>query len=88
MAHIEIWWKCPGCHRHYDTQREANRCAISHVRPEKWAVSDKYPGKNVACNYRGEKWALREADLSDLIEEREKDLAELAKETGMPKGFF
>lgn len=76
MAHIEIWWSCPGCHLRWTTQREAIKCAVSHVRPERWAVSDRHPGKAVACNYRGEAFALREADLSDFIDERQRELKE------------
>lgn len=76
MAHIEIWWSCPGCHLRWTTQREAVRCAASHVRSERWAVSDRHPGKAVACNYRGEAFALREADLSDFIEDRRRELEE------------
>ena len=74
MAHIETWWRCPGCHRCWDTKREAAKCAASHVRAERWAVSDRHPGKAVACNYRGDAFALREADLSDFIDEREIEL--------------
>lgn len=77
MAHVEIWWKCPGCHRYWQSQGEAAKCAASHVKAERWAVSDRYPGKAVACNYRGEAFALREADLGDLIEDRERDLKAL-----------
>lgn len=73
MAHIEVWWSCPGCHLRWTTQREAVKCAASHVRSERWAVSDRHPGKAVACNYRGEAFALREADLSDFIEERRRE---------------
>ena len=76
MAHIEVWWSCPGCHLRWTTQRDAVKCAASHVRPERWAVSDRHPGKAVACNYRGETFALREADLSDFIEERRRELEE------------
>ena len=76
MAHIEIWWSCPGCHLRWTMQREAVRCAASHVRSERWAVSDRHPGKAVACNYRGEAFALREADLSDFIEDRRRELEE------------
>lgn len=76
MAHIETWWRCPGCYRCWDTQREAAKCAASHVRAERWAVSDRLPGKAVACNYRGDAFALREADLSDFIDERQRELKE------------
>jgi len=67
MAHIEIRWVCPVCRRCWDNKREARACAASHVRKERWAVSDVYPGKAVACNYRGDAFALREADKPDLI---------------------
>lgn len=77
MAHIEVWWPCPCCTRVWTEQREAVKCAASHVRAARFAVSDRYPGKAVACNYRGEAFALREADLGDLIEDRERDLAAL-----------
>lgn len=66
MAHLEVWYRCPGCHGCYSTRVEANQCAISHVRSETWAVSDKYRGKAVACNYRGTEYALREADMPDF----------------------
>lgn len=74
MAHIEVWWRCPSCNQCWDTQGEAAKCAASHVRPERWAVSDRHPGKAVACSYRGEAFALREADLSDFIDERKIEL--------------
>ncbi len=77
MAHLETWWKCPGCHRHWDTRREAEQCAATHVHSEQWAVG-KY--KAVKVSYRGQDWALREADLSDDIEERKRQLAEEGKE--------
>lgn len=67
MAHIETRWVCPVCRCWSFSQKEARACAASHVRSEKWAVSDKYPGKAVACNYRGESYALREADEPDLV---------------------
>ena len=76
MAHIEVWWSCPGCHLRWTTQREAVKCAASHVRSERWAVSNRHLGKAVACNYRGEAFALREADLSDFIDERRRELEE------------
>lgn len=71
MAHLEKLWVCPGCHVKWSTQREANKCAISHVHCEQWAVSDKYRGKAVKCNYRGTEWALREADTPDFPDQPE-----------------
>lgn len=66
MAHIETRWVCPVCRRCFDNQREARACAAAHVREERWAVSDVYPGKEVACNYRGAAFALQEADRPDI----------------------
>lgn len=82
MAHIETWYRCP-CGAHYDTQREANQCAISHVRAEEWAVSHRYKGKAVRIWERrtpgsmgSREWALWEAELSDNAEERKRQLNE------------
>jgi hypothetical protein len=74
MAHVETWWRCPGCHRKHDTQKKAEKCAVTHVHSEQWAVGG--GGKAVLVAYRGLEWALREADLSDFIEERKRQLAE------------
>lgn len=82
MAHIETWYRCP-CGARYDTQRKANRCAVSHVCAEEWAVSHRYKGKAVkiwgrcAPGSKGSReWALQEAELSDNIEERKQQLKE------------
>ena len=80
MAHIEIWYRCPTCRVLYSNQNEAFKCRNSHpVIAEKWAVGK--GGKAVKINefaspdgMYGVNWALREADLSDFIEEREKQL--------------
>lgn len=74
MAHLEERWRCTGCRVTFRTETEARRHVHSHVKKETWAVSDKYPGKEVACNYRGTQWALREADLSDFLPQRKRDL--------------
>lgn len=82
MAHIETWYKCP-CGAHYATQREANQCAISHVRADEFAVSERYQGKAVRVWGRcapgsmgSREWALQEAELSDNTEERKRQLME------------
>ena len=79
MAHLEDRWRCTECRQTFRTLRDANLHALRHIAKEQWAVSDRHPGKEVACNYRGTKWALREADLSDLITERQRELAEEAE---------
>lgn len=80
MAHIETWYRCP-CGAAYDTQREALHCSAAHVRSERWAVGKSGKAvrifENCAPNGRGgENWALREADLSDNVEERRRQLKE------------
>ena len=72
MAHLEARWRCTGCRVTFRTEREARQHVLGHIHKETWAVSDKYPGKEVACNYLGTQWALREADLSDFLSERNK----------------
>ncbi|TCX51954.1 hypothetical protein [Dehalobacter sp. 14DCB1] len=73
MAHIETWYRCPTCNRVWSSQKEAITCRNSHpVKAERWAIGKN--GKAVAVSYRGLDWALREADLSDFIHERAKQL--------------
>lgn len=76
MAHIEIWYRCPLCKRAYDTEREAVICKNKHpITTERWAVGK--GGKAVRVySPREEMWALKEADLSDFIEERKRQLKE------------
>jgi hypothetical protein len=81
MAHIETWWSCR-CGARYGTQKEATSCAISHVRSEQWAVGKGGKAVRISANCApdgmyGVNWALREADLSDLVEERRRQLAEM-----------
>lgn len=81
MAHIETYWRCR-CGARYDTQKEAIRCAISHVRSEQWAVGKGGKAVRIFENHapnsqHGINWALREADLSDFVEERRRQLAEM-----------
>ena len=66
MAHMETWYKCPVCNGTFYSRDEANKCAISHVYSERWAVSHKYPGKAVkVLSYRNEMQALEEAEMKD-----------------------
>ena len=85
MAHIEIWYSCI-CGACYDTQREANLCALSHVKAERWAVGKNRKAVRIFDNWspdsiHGVRGALREADLSDFIEVRKKQLEALQKFT-------
>jgi|GEM_PF-1780158 len=83
MTHIEIWYRCPVCRGLFDNHREATICKNLHpIEEETWAVSD--TGKAVRVmdglhpdnSFGGIAWALREADLSDNVEERKIQLAE------------
>lgn len=81
MAHIETWWSCR-CGARYGTQKEAICCAVSHVRPEQWAVGKGGKAVRIFENHapdsrHGINGALREADLSDFVEERRRQLAEM-----------
>jgi len=82
MAHIETWYSCPVCNRAYNNQGKAIRCRNDHpVREEKWAVGKDRKMVRIfdhcALNGRGGvNWALREADLSDDIKKRAKQLEE------------
>lgn len=82
MAHIETWYRCPVCKQAYERQGDAISCRNAHsVTSERWAIG--IEGKAVRINdncsingYGGVKWALKEADLSDFIEERKRQLGE------------
>jgi len=86
MAHIEIWYRCPVCNQAYSSQREATRCKNLHpVKEERWAVGKGGKAVRIFDNWapdtmHGINGALREADLSDFIEERKRQLAELEKQ--------
>ncbi len=78
MAHTETWYRCP-CGAAYGSQREANRCAVSHVCQERWAVGR--GGKAVriwdnaaAGSMHSTEWALREAGLSDSTGGRDNEV--------------
>ncbi len=71
VAHVETWYRCP-CGAKFNTRNEARQCAVSHIRPEQWAVGR--GGKavriyeNCAPNSMGGIYtALQEADRSDLM---------------------
>lgn len=85
MAHIEIWYRCPLCKRPYYTEREAGICRNKHpVIAERRAVGK--GGKAVRIDRPGEEeWALREADLSDFIEERKRQLKEIQNKSANRK---
>ena len=80
MAHIEIWHRCPVCNKAHDTQREAVKCRDLHpIRTERWAVGKGGKAVRIFDNCTpdgrgGVNWALREANLSDSIEIRKKQL--------------
>lgn len=66
MAHIETWYICEACKAAYSTKSEAQKCAVSHVYSEKWAISHTYPGKAVkVLRNRSEAQALKEAEMKD-----------------------
>ena len=80
MAHIETWWRCH-CGQAWSTQKEAIRCAITHVHSEQWAVGKGGKAVRIFDNcapdsMHGINGALYEADLSDNIEERRRQLAQ------------
>jgi len=80
MAHIEIWYCCPVCDSRYKSQRYATKCKNIHpVKEERWAVGKGRKAVRIFDNWapdtmHGEIGALREADLSDDIEERKRQL--------------
>jgi hypothetical protein len=85
MAHVETWYRCPTCDSVWSTFKEAEKCKNSHnVRSEQWAVGA--GGKAVRINEHcsvnsmyGLNWALEEANLSDNIHERKKQLEKKKK---------
>lgn len=80
MAHIETRYCCPVCNGAYDTYGEATTCKNKHsVRSERWAVGKGGKAVRIFENCAsdgigGENYALREADLSDIISERKEQL--------------
>lgn len=80
MAHIETWYRCPVCNHPYDSQGEAIKCRNNHpIMSEKLAVGKSGKAVRIYDNcslngYGGLNWALKEAELSDNIEERKRQL--------------
>jgi hypothetical protein len=80
MAHIETWYRCPACSQSYGSQREATNCRNAHpIISERWAGGKGGKAVRISENcsidgYGGLKWALKEADLSDLVEVRKQQL--------------
>lgn len=80
MAHIKTWYRCPVCKKAYMKQADAIKCRSLHpIIVEEWAVGES--GKEVRIHencslngYGGLNWALREAELSDNIQERKLQL--------------
>ena len=85
MAHIVTWYRCPVCNQAYDNEREAMRCRNQHpIRSGLWAIGKDGKGVRILDNWapdsmHGIKGALREADLSDNIYERKRQLEELER---------
>lgn len=84
-AHIETWYRCPVCHAAFDSYKEAMDCRNNHpIRSERWAVGPRGKAVRIFDNHApdsrfGENAALREASLSDFIEERKQQLAEMER---------
>jgi len=80
MAYIETWHRCPVCGKTYDSQSDAVTCRNKHpIETETWAIGK--GGKAVRifdnCTLDGRgglRWALKEADLSDNIQIRKRQL--------------
>jgi hypothetical protein len=87
MAYIEIRYCCPICKAAHSEYIEAVRCRNKHdIIVERWAVG-KHKKVRIFENHHkdscnGENGALKEADLSDNIHERRKQLEELRKING------
>lgn len=81
MAHLETRYQCPICHRWWSSRKEAETCRNTHPITEAlWAIGR--DGKKVMAygnckeGSRGSiQWAMREADLSDDINVRRRQLA-------------
>lgn len=81
MAVVETWYRCPVCSASHDTHNKAVTCRNKHpVMSEQWAVSStgkaaRIEERRAPGSYGSREWALREAELSDSINERERQLA-------------
>jgi len=80
MAELKRFFKCPTCKCRYSALDKAVKCRNNHeIREELWAISKSGKGVRVSPNSApnglyGMEWALREADLSDDINERRQQL--------------
>lgn len=76
MAKLVYLYRCPGCNGQWETEAEAIACRNKHpIEKELWAFGKR--GKGCLVAYHGEERALVEADLSDYIDVRKKQLEEL-----------
>lgn len=81
MAQIKVFYICPVCKASHDKQSDAIACRNKHpIRTETWAVGkEKMVRIYDHCasdGLGGMNWALREADLSDNIETRKRQIKE------------
>ena len=85
MAHIETWYRCPVCDRLYDKQKEAITCRNNHpISVEQWAIGKSGKAVKVQENWSDATGrAMREADLSDNIHERARQLKDLIGGTSL-----
>ncbi|EGW36481.1 hypothetical protein [Desulfosporosinus sp. OT] len=82
MARIKVWYRCPTCQKQHNKESDAIACRNNHpILAESWAVGK--DGKAVRISDHcapnglgGINWALREADLSDNIKIRTRQLEE------------
>lgn len=86
MAHIEVCYRCPVCNQAFKTVTKAIDCRNSHpAKEEKWAIGKDGKGVRILDGWapntmHGIYGALREADLSDNIEQRKRQLEGLKNE--------
>lgn len=85
MAHIKNYYRCPTCKSAYDTEKDATICKNKHpVNVERWAIGKGGKAVRIFDNCSpdgvgGERYALQEADMSDNIKERKRQMEELEK---------
>ena len=72
MAHIEKWYRCGCCRQVFFNLSQIRQHHASHIIPEDWAVSDRFPGKaSHVRNYRNVEQALKDVDTPDSLEDME-----------------
>lgn len=85
MAHIETLYRCSIYNQAFGSQVDAIKCRNAHpILFERWAVGKGGKAVRIYDNCSidgvgGVNWALKEADMSDLIEVRKQQLEELRK---------